>query len=196
MSFCRIGKDWVFLPVRRLQSLEAKIFEGRDPLWISSSYIHGHKAAEEKTDLIYAMVWKEFNEDPSGFRSKWVQFDLKMKEAQENVWDLLWDYGAVNPSCRLVDLRDERQQLLDDYEGKNFINPMGETFLISCPLRIGRRWWNRRDWFMSRSVNVMIEKRKVRQLVGRLDAFQLCTDGFILSCEKDFNIRNVPANVV
>jgi hypothetical protein len=156
MPYYIINREPVFLSWQRYKVLEQEATKGKDPTWIVSSTIAGHKESEEKSELMFNVLDQKFREDPQGFHSKWVAFDLTGEEASKNVWNLLYDYCHFYGYASLSDFRDFTEKLLADYEGEAYTYPMGRVFALTHFVRPAKWLWRFTHKRKGRTVQVII----------------------------------------
>lgn len=132
MPYYKIDRHKVFLSHDRWQNLNQLAMAHKDPVFRVSSMMAGHKAAREAEELRVQYLNKLYREDSYAFVRDWVVFDLTGRKAQENAWDLLWDYCALSRVGYLVDTRSDASSILSDFSGESYMYPMGRVFSLRC----------------------------------------------------------------
>ena len=130
MPYYHIERYKVFLSHDRWLKINSLAMAHKDPQFRVSSIIAGQPAAREADELRFQQLTKLCREDPDTFFREWVEFDLRGREAQENAWDLLYDYCALSRIGYLADMRSEVHAVLADYAGDSYTYPMGRVFAL------------------------------------------------------------------
>jgi hypothetical protein len=84
--------------------------------------------AERRAEMVTETLSRKATESRDRFQAEWVEFDMRDSEAQENIWDLLYDYCHLRRSAHLVDPRDYVERLEHSLSGDSLRYPMGLTF--------------------------------------------------------------------
>lgn len=72
----------------------------------------------------------------------WVNFEIIEKEAQENLWELLYDYCLYYGHSYLSNTRDESSKITDDMIGiSSFSYPMGKVFSLNHLMKPRKWYW-------------------------------------------------------
>ena len=117
MPYYKIERYKVFLARDRWLRINSLAMAHKDPQFRVSSMIAGQPAAREADELRFQYLTKLRREDQNTFFREWVEFDLTGGEAQDNAWDLLYDYCALSRIGYLADMRSEVHAILADYAG-------------------------------------------------------------------------------
>lgn len=184
MPYYIINKQAVFLSWARSKELNELVSKDKDSSWRISSVIHGHQASEEKSKLVYEVLNKKYIDDPDDFKSAWVEFDLKGKEASKNTWDLLYDYCHYFGYAFLSDLRDYSEKMSADFKGELFSEPMGKVFALNHLMKPTKWWWKYIHKMKGRNVRVVINTEKVKRIQGNLEKFIIYTDNCEITCSQ------------
>lgn len=188
MSYYIVNKQPVFLSYARHKDLEHIISKDKNSLWEISSKITGHKENKEKQKLMFNTLNKKYLDNPDKFKSEWIEFDLKGKEASENVWDLLYNYCHFYGHAFLSDSRDFSEKLIADYEGELYSYPMGKVFAINHFIKFVKWWWKFTHKVNRKTTRVIIDSMKVNCLKGNLKEFEVYFDNYKLLCDKNRKI--------
>lgn len=189
MSYVIINKIPIYLSVQRFKELENEVTKDKDPIWITSSTIQGHKESIEKSELIYEFLNQKFIEDSERFLKDWLQFDFEGEEASLNVWDLLYDHCVYYGNSFLQDHRDFQEKLSSDYEGESLIYPMGKNFTLNYRIKDTKRLWLFQRKISYRLIQIVITTNKVYHIVGTLSNFKIYTKSFNLTCNENIEIQ-------
>jgi hypothetical protein len=130
MPYYKIKRNKVFLSHDRWLKLNSLAMAHKDPHFRVTSMFAGEKAAREADELRFQQLAKFYQEDPDTFHREWVEFNLKGREAQDNAWDLLYDYCSLSRIGYLEDMRSEVQAFVADYVGDSYTYPMGRVFAL------------------------------------------------------------------
>ena len=130
MPFYKIERHKVFLSHDRWLKINSLAMAHKAPEFRVSSMIAGQPAAREADELRFRQLTKLCRDDPYAFVREWVEFDLRGREAQENAWDLLYDYCVLSRIGYLTDMRSEMHAIIADYAGDSYTYPMGRVFAL------------------------------------------------------------------
>ncbi|MCH7964903.1 MAG: hypothetical protein IH852_13305 [Bacteroidetes bacterium] len=188
MSYFIIDKLPVFLTSDKYNELREEATKDKDASWRVSSMIQGHKETEEKDELMYELLLKKYQEDKSGFLSKWYSFDIKDSGASINIWDLLYDYSVFYGYSYLEDFRDYPDKLISDYEGESLLYPMGKVFCFTHFVKPKKCWWKFRYKMNGRRIEFIIDVEKVKRINGNLTEFFVHFADTIIKLNKNIQI--------
>jgi hypothetical protein len=130
MPYYKIEGYKVFLSHDRWLKINSLAMAHKDPPFRVSSMIAGQPAAREADKLRFQQLTKLCREDSDKFFREWVEFDLRGREAQENAWDLLYDYCVLSRVGYLTDARSAVHAILADYADDSYTYPMGRVFAL------------------------------------------------------------------
>ena len=111
----------------------------QSPEFQINSLFEGSKESQKASKLEYEYLVSQFKSNQQDFISDWLSFNLNGKEARENIFDLLWDYGEYCGNCFLRDIRSNEQKLLDDYSVQSLTYPIGCSFIVETNTSINNR---------------------------------------------------------
>ena len=191
MSYCIIDRHAVFFNEQRYKELSEKMVhqKGKDASWAVESRIQGTRASGEKDKWMYEVLRLEYEKDPENFHKRWVSFDLWGFMAQENVWDLLYDYCHLHGNGWLSDIRDPVERMTFDFEGDSYSYPMGKTFALNHLATNRSNWlWRVVHKARNRSITITIDVERVLRLVGDLRCFNLYTKEFAIECGVNLRV--------
>jgi len=175
MTYYIIDNKPVFLSWARNRELFSIVSKDKDPIWRIWSRIVGHKENEEKNELIFDELNKKYLDNPDDFNPNWVEFDLKDKEASENVWDLLYDYctlywyAFLSGSYEL----DLSEKLEADYNLELYRYPMGKVFNLNHFVKPKKWWWKYTYKMKWRVIQVTINTDTVTHIKWNLKEFTI-----------------------
>ena len=176
----------VFIPAKSLEELVNACTSSPEERVASMFSERESSAVETK---IFDHLHKEFLADKQLFDQKRTRFNFAGEAAQNNVWDLLFDYCSLSGNAVLKDFRKFEEKLFDSHAGLDYEFPMGTGFGLEVKITSHKK----RSLFRKASGNnftVLILISEVEQLVGDLSAFSLKTKGFRLSCGKNISLMN------
>lgn len=190
MPYIVIGGEPVFLPLSRRNALEREALKGKEPLYKLTSRFAGSRENLEVKGFIVTFLEAQYKADPSTFHREWVEFDLVGDEAQENAWDLLYDYCHLHGYAKLTDIRsrDPGREDWEDVSGEAYYYPMGRVFALDHPLAPASWWWRYTHRMRGRLVRIIIDSRLVERLAGSLDSFSISTHGYQIRCGRHFEV--------
>ncbi|UHA72045.1 hypothetical protein [Paenibacillus sp. 481] len=184
MPFFIIAKTPVFLTWEKDKKLREEIY-GLDNVFSSYIKISGKKDNEYK--LFRTALTNKYNLNPLTFINEWSKFDLQNEDAQQNIWDLIYDYCAYYDCGYPSDLRDEVEYLQDDFQGVNFLFPQGKKFGLNHNVR-PLRWWKYGKKKKGITIRTIIDSTKIKRVVGDLSEFVVEFDDHIMTCGKNFEV--------
>jgi hypothetical protein len=185
MPYFTINKYKIFLSHNRGAALNRLAMAHKGPEFRIESTMEGPKALEAD-ELRFQYLTHACKRDPQAFCREWVEFDLRDREAQDNAWDLLYDYCALYRIGYLMDMRSKLQVVIEDIVGDSYTYPMGRIFglrilggytLASLLQRKSRPM-----------VTLIIDTSQVVSASGTLDNFQLQFRHCTFHCGRDFSI--------
>jgi hypothetical protein len=140
---------------------------------------------------MYEFLEAQHGENPTRFQAEWVEFDLVGRNASDDVWDLLDDYGCFHGSSHVHDPRPEGQQLMSELLGDCRSFPMGRVFAFNHDVK-SRGFLN--GFLLKRhcrTTTVVINTASVSRLRGNPARFEVLTDQFRMYC--DGNVTLIPS---
>lgn len=193
MPYFVIEKQPVFMTVKKHEKVRKEALKDKDAGFrigsmIVSSYSK-NKQKEEAEGLMYNVLKSKYDENEESFFSEWVNFELFDKEAQENIWDLLYDYSNYYGHSYLSDTRNGIDKILDDIIENSYSYPMGQVFLLNHLVQPRKWYWKYTSKIRDRNIKILINSGKVVKIIGKLTQFKIIFDsGTILSCGADIFI--------
>jgi len=163
MTYYIINNKPVFLTKYIYKKLFLIISKDKSPLWKISSRISGQEIITgkeniekiEKDELIYNLLNNDFLANPENFINNWVEFDLKGKEASENIKNLLEDHYYLY-----------WYGYLESY-------PRWTVFTINYFVRPAKWWWkyiNKMKW---KEIQITIDPNTVTNIKWNLKEFTI-----------------------
>jgi len=172
----------VFIPWVKWPLLQKGALGHKTPEFRISSRMEGRPEVAEAEALILDYLVQRDARDCRLFESEWLNFDLPDEIAEESTWELLYCWCL---HTRIGTLRNPRsgvdQMLVDMMSGSSFTHPMGKTFHLTFPIRLGL--------FRTTEASVLIDTRKVKRLHGTLEDFTLETTALAITFNRTVTIH-------
>jgi len=186
MPYYAIDRYKVFLSHDRWLALNSAAMAHKDPEFRVSSMIAGQPAAREADGLRFHYLTQACKRDAQAFCREWVEFDLRDREAQDNAWDILYDYCALYGIGFLVDMRSEIQAIVSDYAGDSYTYPMGRFFGLRV---LGAHTLASLLHLRPRPMlTLTIDTSQIVSASGTLEEFQLRFRHCTFHCSRHFSI--------
>lgn len=193
MPYFIIEKQPVFMTNKKYKKIRQEALKDKDASFRIGSRIqysyYKNKEKEEAEKLMYNTLKNKYDENQEIFFSDWVSFDLIGKDAQENIWDLLYDYCNYYGHSYLSDPRSEISKIVDEFVGDSLLYPMGKVFLLNHLVKPHKWYWKYIFKMRNRHIKILISVDKVSRITGNLTQFKIALDnGTILNCGRDILI--------
>lgn len=186
MPFYKIDRHMVFLSHDRWSKINGLALGHKDPSFRIDSMIAGRPQVREADKLRFRQLTKICRDDPETFVREWVEFDLRGREAQENAWDLLYDYCVLSQIGYLTNMRSKMDSIIADFAGDSYTHPMGRVFGMRV---IGRQTWASLLQIKPRpTITIEIDTDHIVSAAGTLDDFRLQLRHCVFRCGKYLSI--------
>jgi len=186
MPYYVIERYKVFLSHSRLSAINEIALAHKDPFFRVSSTTEGNPEVREADELRFQYLTNLCRKNRTRFYQEWVKFDLRGQEAQENAWDLLYDYCALTRIGNLEDTRSEVHAILAEYAGDSYTYPMGRIFALRVP---GRHSLASLLQLKPRPMlKLDVDTSKIVSASGTLEDFCLQFRHCTFKCGKEFSV--------
>ena len=184
MPYYNIENYKVYLSHKRGYKLDDLALAHKDRKFRSSG-----RHTNEASELRFQYLSNLCRQNPEAFFSEWVEFNLRGREAQDNAWDLLYDYCHVSGIGYLADLRTKDDALMANFFGDTFTYPMGRVFALKL---LGKHTIASRLGIKPRTtVTLKINTFDIVAAYGTIEDFRLQFHLSKLHCGKLFRIEPV-----
>ena len=184
MPYILVKDKPVFLHADLWNQIREQALAHKDPKFRISSMIQGHAEAKEADRLIRQYINAQYKNDPASFESRFVQFDLVGNSAQENTWDILYDYCDLFKCGWLSDMRDAMSSMLDDYLGNSYAYPQGKSFMLVLGVHPVGLFSRILPLKCKPITNIVIDCSSVLRMSGSLSCFRLTLTQIELDCSN------------
>jgi hypothetical protein len=153
-----------------------------------------HKELDEKFTIndcqpIYDFLIRKCNENKEEFHKNWVYFKLEKTEAQNNIWDLLYDYSHYYKNS-FVDDTNDYTIMLEKLLPNEVKHPVGRTFWLFYQKK-PFKWYN--YIFHKKESDfdkILIDMDKVEKIHGKLSSFDVkFNNGSSIWFHKEVSIK-------
>lgn len=188
MPYYFANKQPIFLTWNRYKKIKRIALKDKSPEWRIDSMIAGNSEVEEADKLISSALSQEYFANPDLFQTEWSEFNLEGKEAQDNAWELLYDYCRFSGNGYLSDLRDFHMELIGDYMGDAYINPMGRVYSLNFRVRPCNWWFKLLHALNWPIVRIVVDSCKVKSIKGSLKDFEINFGSHKIVCNENIQI--------
>jgi len=186
MSYYLVDQNPIFLTWAKYQQL---LREAAKKLGVNtiSARIQNTEADYKVDEYIANKLELLYEEDKSVFLKEWKTISLKGEEAQDNLWDLIYDYCYYYRNCYLKDIRSVEDKIADDYSNRSYRLPMGKTFLLVHEAK-PQKWFDILSNKVGKQIEVKINMEEVVEISGTLENFTIITSRYNIDCNKNLRI--------
>lgn len=188
MSYYLINKNPIFITAKKHKLLFDIVTKDLTGLYKIGAAMAGTKESIEADNLMFKLVKNKFADDQSKFATDWYYFELHGKDAQEEAWDLLYDFCHYHGYSYLSDIRDISTKVIADYNGELYSYPMGSIFSLNHFVKPYKWWWYFTRHMKGRNIRVTIDTSKIKRISGSLTEFIIIFDNYRITCGHNLEI--------
>jgi hypothetical protein len=195
MAHFMINKQPVVLFEQRHKELEQETVRAIQSAATSGVSVAAYLEPKAREKLMQEALVKKQREDPKGFYSQWVTFDISGEDAGKSVWLLLNEYCMFYGHGFLSGHRDLKQQIvLPEQRSDSSEQAVTKVFALNHFIPVSR-WESLTKKKKNRVIQVVIDPRAVSRLVGNLRKFEVHTRSMRLVCGESIEIHPpIPAS--
>lgn len=176
--YFKINDSYVFLTYKEEQSIRQIVLKDKSPEYRGASVFKGTRANAEANKLIQRWVIDNLN-------NSYIR--LIGSDAKENIIDLIYCYSCIYKNCKLLDLRENINQLipeLDENYDPNY--PYGKKFALEVYMKPNSIFKLFSSQLNSVIININIDE--VLSVYGELTDFKVYTKRFYIHFNENIEL--------
>ncbi len=195
MGYFKIGKYKIFYSDDRFVEINKPFYENLSAVDMIGLKILDFDGKPNKNYVKLASLQVEkLKEDYKNlkrneFIKKWVEFEFTNEQAKNVGWEIICDYFEIHKNGHIKDLRDFNDQLVDEYDGNNYIFPQGEVIGLEFNL-IHNRNIITKFFDSSKTLRFVLNLAKIERIKGDLTDIEISTDSQFIKLGKKILIIN------